>query len=160
VAITSGGSVWVSGGVGASELYLFSSSGTITLVVTDISGGAIPNALSVDSSEGVWALTSTPSSVSARLHHCTIGGTKDYDFADTDFDGYNGEPLRLIGIDGSDNLFGVIKSSGLAKVRKWNSSATVQWTSPSTGWNVSGGKNPFGIQIDGAYAILTGHQTP
>ena len=143
---------WVSYNQSALILKRFDTSGSLAATVTIAGKGSLTGC--GDSGDGIWVACGATESAPDEIRNYNSSGTLVTTISDGDINsGANVE--GAMATDPSGNLYVIVKVSGSWKVRKYNSSGTLQWTGPDIGWSGSSG-GPSYIAVDASYIFVSG----
>lgn len=145
----SDGYIWVSGNNG--RLVRVSTGGTATTVANapqDNSGN-----LESDGAGGVWVGGNGATWSIRRYDSSGTAGTVITD-ADLNISVTGGQLRPCFDVDSSNNVYAIVNSGGVWKVKMWDSSGSLQWTSGDIGW--SGTAGPLAITVDATYIFVGG----
>lgn len=148
----SAGYVWLAYMLsGDGKLKRIDTSGAVVQTVT-LTGRTITKIRS-DGSTGIWTQHGTGVAAGTKFERFDSSGASVVDWTDSDVRGFN------FAVDGSNNLYSLVRISAVWYVRKYNSSGTTQWTGTDIGWPDAGGTTtdyPYGIQADSGVVYVAG----
>lgn len=156
ITIASDGFIWVSGN--NNQIVRVNTSGTVSLTVTQSNFDDNIGSLHADQSGGIWVGVNNSTTYTIRNYNSSGSLVTTIT-----------EPLLALGggrfsrfdVDSSDNVYGLLLDSSAAKVKKWNSSGTLQWTSGTVGWPGSTSTvGPHAIAVDSTYIFIAGAWVP
>jgi len=145
--VDSAGYAWVAAQAGADvKLARVNTSGTVVQTVT-ISNRYL-NSIRNDGSTGIWVHhSSSPFSIGDKFERFDSSGSSVASWTDTDVF------AAPFAVDGSNNLYSLIRVSSVNKVRKYNSGGTTQWTSGDIGFG--NGLSLSDIAADSSYVYVS-----
>lgn len=146
LVVDSGNHCWVAMSDGGSGTNLYRYDGSGSVVRTISIGGETVQAIKCDGSTGVWVATS-----GLRLRHYDDTGASLANVFEANI--LTGRPL---GVDeASADVFTIVLLSTERRVKKFNSSGSAQWTSPTPAmWGAT--HNLFSMAADASYVWAGG----